>query len=158
MCLIPRTINPAEAHTKCKPNEVLQKALQTNKLSTPAKHVFMLQQCPFLHVKYIPTSRVSIPNDVRPHDAMWLHNLYYVKITPYYLISNVISVTKIRDPVGVPSLQPTSKNKILENTRVESAQNQQENFQNNQIILLCQPIKFHRHHNQYPTDTGTSDT
>lgn len=57
------------------------------------KRVFMLRQCPFLHIHYISTSRVPMPNYVCPKDAIWLHNTYSVKLKSSCLINPLISVS-----------------------------------------------------------------
>ena len=63
MCLIPGAINPADGTTKAKPNRMLEHSILHNNLDTPPKRVFMLQESPFRHCSYIPTSSVPMPSD-----------------------------------------------------------------------------------------------
>ena len=63
MCLISGCYNPADGFTKLKPNGVLKSVVASNKLATPVKHVFTLQDCQFRHLSYIPTSSVPMPMD-----------------------------------------------------------------------------------------------
>lgn len=49
MFLITGTLNPMDAFTSAKRNNVLHDTVYTNRLRTTPKRVFMLQYCPFRH-------------------------------------------------------------------------------------------------------------
>ena len=62
VCLISANINPADGLTKARPNRILDETIKSNKLRTPPKRVFMLQESSSRHSTFIPTS--SIPMQV----------------------------------------------------------------------------------------------
>lgn len=97
ICLIPGDINPADAMTKAKHNNSLERAITDHKCCTPAKRVFMLQDSPYRNairirvaLRYqplqfpcrLPKLTQRCPTDSEPQQALgslptvtasWLH-------------------------------------------------------------------------------------
>lgn len=73
VCLITGEHNPSDAMTNAKPNTQVAAILSTNKCVTPVKKGFMLQNSPYRHLPWIPTMRVTIPNDIETDDSAIRH-------------------------------------------------------------------------------------
>ena len=63
VCLISRSMNPADCMTKRKPNAMMNQILKLNVCRTPPRKVFMLQTSPFRSATFIPTSSVPMVDD-----------------------------------------------------------------------------------------------
>lgn len=63
VCLIPGSVNPADAMTKAKDNKKLERAIESGTCITPPTRVFMLQVSKYRNVRHIPTSSVPMVDD-----------------------------------------------------------------------------------------------
>ena len=64
VCLIESQYNVSDAMKKAKPNTTLTTFIRENHFKLPVRRVFMLQHSIFLHADLIPTTSVTMANDV----------------------------------------------------------------------------------------------